>query len=371
MSENEEMSWSMRKFDDVLSQDGPLLLPPSSPITHRVARVSNRLIKALQEEDDHIVSGASWPPKDKALELSKVMAERARGKDVKYEPSAKAGGDAVPHRPETTNPLKKLEGGDWSLYVVDLPKINAFALPSKDIFVYAGLVELVDDDTLLAAVLAHEIAHVTQRHAVENLGFLNVAAVAFDVLRGVSFALTISFPFVTDSAGLFINWLNNVVAERAYSRKLEMEADSVGLNFMAEAGYDPRAALDLWDLMAAVEADAAAQGQGLSFTDKLELLQTHPTSQARQEALAKMMPKALNLYKQSDVYKQQIANKVRKGREEIGRRETDHEPEHIAPGRLEDEVNVSSPVAASPSVIGDLTSGTPIPVKLKTEDRVV
>lgn len=49
------------------------------------------------------------------------------------------------------------------------PKINAFALPSKDIFVYAGLVDLVDDDTLLAAVLAHEIAHVTQRHAVENV----------------------------------------------------------------------------------------------------------------------------------------------------------------------------------------------------------
>jgi predicted Zn-dependent protease len=52
------------------------------------------------------------------------------------------------------------------------PKINAFALPSKDIFVYAGLVDLVDDDTLLAAVLAHEIAHVTQRHAVENVSCL-------------------------------------------------------------------------------------------------------------------------------------------------------------------------------------------------------
>lgn len=47
---------------------------------------------------------------------------------------------------------------------------------------------------MLAAVLSHEIAHVTQRHSVENAGFLNLAAVAFDVLRGISFALTISFP---------------------------------------------------------------------------------------------------------------------------------------------------------------------------------
>jgi predicted Zn-dependent protease len=63
------------------------------------------------------------------------------------------------------------------------PKINAFALPSKDIFVYSGLVDLVDDDTLLSAVLAHEIAHVTQRHAVENVsrsffGNLQIAATA-------------------------------------------------------------------------------------------------------------------------------------------------------------------------------------------------
>lgn len=52
---------------------------------------------------------------------------------------------------------------------------------------------------------------------------------------------------------------------------------------MASAGYDPRAALDLWDLMAAVEADAAAQGRPVSIEDQLSFLHTHPTSQARQE----------------------------------------------------------------------------------------
>lgn len=52
---------------------------------------------------------------------------------------------------------------------------------------------------------------------------------------------------------------------------------------MASAGYDPRAALDLWDLMAAVEADAAAQGRPVSVEDSLSFLHTHPTSQARQQ----------------------------------------------------------------------------------------
>lgn len=51
------------------------------------------------------------------------------------------------------------------------PQVNAFALPSKDVFVYTGLLDtLPDDDAMLAAVLAHEMAHVTQRHSVENLG---------------------------------------------------------------------------------------------------------------------------------------------------------------------------------------------------------
>jgi hypothetical protein len=109
--------------------------------------------------------------------------------------------------------------------------------------------------------------------------------------------------------------------------------------FMAEAGYDPRAALDLWDLMAAVEADAASRGQPLSLSDRLSLLQTHPTSNVRQDvsqlagheyvefrrfadtvwvlsqALARLMPKALELYKQSDVYKQTIARRLQKKQE--------------------------------------------------------
>ncbi|KAJ9114727.1 hypothetical protein QFC22_005603 [Naganishia vaughanmartiniae] len=309
MTEGEEMTWARRKFDEVMQNEGESILPPSDPRVKRVARVASALITALEEEDKTLIYGATWPPSthSRVNELTKVMHERERGGKY-YPPSAIAKNSFVPFRHDAGDPLMDLDREDWNIYVVEGSKINAFALPSKEIFVYSGLVDLVDDDTLLSGILAHEIAHVTQRHAVEN--FMNVAAVGFDIMRGISFALTMSFPVITDSAAVFINWLHDVVAERAYSRKLEMEADAVGLNFMASAGYDPRAALDLWDLMAAVEADAAAQGRPVSIEDRLSFLQTHPTSQVRQEALAQLMPNAMKIYKESQARRKAVPIKT-------------------------------------------------------------
>lgn len=153
MSENEEMAWSMKKyvstfisinteiaksphlvcahgrFDEVLTHDGPLLLTLDDPRTQRVSRVCSRLIHALEEEDQTVIHGASWPPRDRVSELSKVIAERERGggrAGPRYEPSATASSAIMPFRPETANPLKVLEGGDWSLYVVDLVSRRKF-----------------------------------------------------------------------------------------------------------------------------------------------------------------------------------------------------------------------------------------------------
>ncbi|WVQ74175.1 hypothetical protein IAR50_003769 [Cryptococcus sp. DSM 104548] len=301
MGEHEEMAWSRRKQKDILRQDGPNLLPPSDPRSQQVSRITARLITGLEEKDRHMVCGANWPPASQ--ELSRVMSQReammGEGGDMWYEPSGTAQGGYLPYRPESRNPLKKVERGDWRLYVIDSPDINAFALPSKDIFIYTGLLAtLPDDDTIIAASLAHEIAHVIQRHGVENLGFMNLATVGFDVVRGFAFAFIISFPYITYSAGTFINWINTVLTERAYSRKLEMEADAVGLQIMAAAGYNPRAAQDLWELMRCVEEDAVAQGQTVSLEDNFTMLRTHPTSDVRHEALEKDMPGAMKVYRE-------------------------------------------------------------------------
>jgi hypothetical protein len=113
----------------VLKNDGPLLLPPSDPRSQRVARVASRLVTALEEQDHHIVCGATWPPRSQ--ELGRVIAEREAmmvgGGDyhnIQYHPSGTARSSFMPWRPATSNPLKKLESADWNLYVIDLVSMD-------------------------------------------------------------------------------------------------------------------------------------------------------------------------------------------------------------------------------------------------------
>jgi len=295
MTTHEEMEWAQHRFQETLAEEGPLLVFDPDPRVQQVKRIIERLIAALEAADSpsHIVSAPAWPPRgpDQHSQLS----------GVQYMPSARAVSALMPFRLESSNPNKVFADDDWKIYVVDLPRINAFALPTREIVIYTGLIDLLEDDRLLSAVLSHEIAHVTQRHAVENAGFMKLAGIAFDILRGISYALTISFPVVTDAAGSFLNLLNDHAAPRAYSRKLEMEADTVGLEYMAKAGYDPQFAIDLWDVMAAVEEDAAASGQAISIQDRMTLLRTHPTSLQRQKNIQTILPKAMELYRASSL----------------------------------------------------------------------
>lgn len=120
---------------------------------------------------------------------------------------------------------------------------------------------------------------------------------------------------ITDAAASFLNFIHDYVAEKAYSRKLEMEADAVGLGFMSMAGYNPHSMLDLWDVMALVECvhhhpvpeicpltrslpfreDAAASGTPITITDRVQFLKTHPTSLQRQKVCSYTMTSALQV----------------------------------------------------------------------------
>lgn len=105
---------------EILHNDGHKLLPPDDPRSRQVARVTTRLITALEEGDRHIVYGANWPPKSQ--ELSRVISEREAligGEDRYYPPSGTAKSTYVPYRPPTRNPLKQFESPDWRLYVID------------------------------------------------------------------------------------------------------------------------------------------------------------------------------------------------------------------------------------------------------------
>lgn len=82
-----------------------------------------RLVTALEEQDHFVVSGASWPPRSKN-DLGRLMSEtearEGRELEERYKPSGVAQSTFMPFRPETSNPLKKLESADWNIYVIDL-----------------------------------------------------------------------------------------------------------------------------------------------------------------------------------------------------------------------------------------------------------
>lgn len=174
----------------------------------------------------------------------------------------------------------------YEAHLADLPVVNAWCAPGGKIMVYEGLWDrekgLVrkGNDTELAAVLAHEIAHATARHVTEslsrNMTIMVVGQVATSIIAGAS----------AEGGNLFGQIFSHGVDIfiPSYSRKNESEADRLGLFYMAKAGYDPRAAVQLWE--------RAAKRKG----NHTSIYSTHPGSGARAEALRKHLPEAIKLY---------------------------------------------------------------------------
>lgn len=175
--------------------------------------------------------------------------------------------------------------GDWSVALFDDATANAFALPGGYIGVNTGMLRVAPTQDQLAAVIAHEIAHVIADHGNERLtqelavqgGLMLVdllveqpGSVEHEVLRK---ALGIGAQY-----GLLL----------PYSRTHEREADRIGRDLMAAAGFDPRASVALWRNMA-----AASDGQPLEF------LSTHPSHENRQEELADGMAEAVNRFEEA------------------------------------------------------------------------
>ncbi len=166
----------------------------------------------------------------------------------------------------------------WEFALFQDPSPNAFALPGGKIGVNTGLFRVVQNADQLAVVIAHEIAHVTARHSAErmtqqmaiNAGLIGVGAAtspgAADLLAQAA-TLGVVLPF---------------------SRTQEREADEIGLIYMAMAGYDPRAAIEVWRNFERMSPDRPP-----------EFLSTHPAPPNRIERLEALMPKALELYQQS------------------------------------------------------------------------
>lgn len=171
---------------------------------------------------------------------------------------------------------------NWEVVVFDSEQVNAFALPGGKIGIYTGLLKVAENQSQLAAVVGHEIAHVMAGHSNERLS----------TNQFVQTALTLSSTAMKAYQVQYQNELMTAFGLGAqigvtlpFSRAHETEADIMGLDLMAKAGFEPRQAVNLWQNM-------AAAGSG----GTLEILSTHPLPQNRITSLREKMPNAMRVY---------------------------------------------------------------------------
>ena len=169
---------------------------------------------------------------------------------------------------------------DWDVNVIDSPELNANAGPGGKIIFYTGLIEklnLTDDE--IAAVMGHEIAHALREHGRE----------AMSKAYGVQMATQIgSAVGIGDGSLQLANMGVQYLMTLPNSRSNENEADLIGLELAARAGYNPNAAVSLWRKMAAAGGSAPP-----------EFLSTHPSPSNRTQTLQSTIPKVMPLYEQN------------------------------------------------------------------------
>ena len=172
----------------------------------------------------------------------------------------------------------------WEVNVFDDKAVNAFALPGGKMGVYTGLLQVASNQHQLAAVLGHEVAHVLANHGNERV------SVAFAADSGIKLAQVLAGePTQQKSQLLALLGLGAQVGVlMPYGRTQESEADILGLEYMAKAGFDPRQSITLWENM------GKAGGK-----KPPELLSTHPSNKSRIDGLNSQMDKAMGFYQQA------------------------------------------------------------------------
>jgi predicted Zn-dependent protease len=176
----------------------------------------------------------------------------------------------------------RVEGFQWEFNVVKEDAVNAWCMPGGKVVVYTGILPVTQDEGSLAVVMGHEIAHAIARHGNERMS----QGLALQ-LGGLAISVALSEkPALTQNVFLQSYGIGSQLGILAYSRSHEIEADKLGLVFMAMAGYDPQSAIGFWERM------SEAGGQAPP-----ELLSTHPSDETRISTLREFMPEAMKYYK--------------------------------------------------------------------------
>jgi predicted Zn-dependent protease len=172
---------------------------------------------------------------------------------------------------------------NWEFNTVDDATANAWCMPGGKVVVYTGLFPITQNETSLAVVMGHEIAHAVAKHGNERMTQQMKA-------QGVGTVLSVAIsgsPQATQEIFSVAYGVAGNLTMLSYSRKHETEADKLGLVFMALAGYDPSEAITFWDRMSKMSTNAKPP----------QILSTHPSDATRIKDLKDWLPEAMTYYK--------------------------------------------------------------------------
>lgn len=249
-------------------------LSPGAPNTGRVVRFGNAAVyrnlipspmleAQATAEFNEIVRGAAHS--NRLYAESDPHVQRVRAFVDRLAPYALKWSDRV-------------KNWKWEVAVIRSNDIRMYALPGGKIVVYGGLLDRVKlNDNEFGVLLGHEIAHAVREHVRERLGEQQAAQIE---------AGTVPQLFGLADLGVFPLGIGSQLFEMHYGRADETEADVIGSDIASRAGFDPRAAVTLWDKLAAATRDDRDQG----------FIYVHPYTAARRDDIVKRLPDMLPLY---------------------------------------------------------------------------
>lgn len=217
---------------------------------------------------------------------TKVLEESELSDDRYYTDMVKSVGEKVTRAVETYLKQNGLEsaisGYKWQYNVLKSEELNAWCMPGGQIAFYEGIMPVCEDESGVAVVMGHEIAHAVASHGNERMSqqlVIQLGGIALSEALKTQKEETINLALLAFGVG------SKVGVELPFSRTHESEADELGLYFMAMAGYNPNTAPAFWERM---EARGGSRPP--------EFLSTHPDPANRIENLKKLIPKAMEYY---------------------------------------------------------------------------
>ena len=170
----------------------------------------------------------------------------------------------------------------WEVHVIKSNELNAHVLPGGKIVFYSGIIDRLSlTDAEIAAIMGHEMAHALREHTRERL--------SREVATQTGIGIAASVLGLSQGQAQLAGLAGDLGISRPNSRTQETEADLMGLELMARAGYDPNAAVSLWRKM------QSAGGRG----EPPQFLSTHPVSSTRIATIQSLLPRVMPLYQQS------------------------------------------------------------------------